>query len=186
MAWAAAIPLIMQGVQMYMDYKNRPKNQLTKPNKGELTLSESDLSRIRAANMDRINMMNQKAISTVKQSGAANRMPSGAIASGVANVNAQAARQVSAMEPGLASLRNSSMGNYYGMLNNYDQNQNIWNLGMHNRNMDNIGALGKIASLWAGGAFSKPQTQVSLPYQPEQRLDWSNSRFNPKLGMFNG
>ena len=87
--------------------------------KDELTLSDSDLSSIRAANLRNLSMLNSSQARHIKQVGSARRMPSGAILSNLAGSSLNLSKGASMIEPHLRRMQVQSYGDYLRLLQPY-------------------------------------------------------------------
>lgn len=124
--------------------------------KNQLTYSPADLAMIRqqaGRNAAQVNMAN---IARIQQEGAANRLPSGAIMSGIQGAGQQAAGAVAGIEPQLKEMQRSAMLNYYNLQNQYGMNQQAATNDFIGGFRGDIGMMTKIALLNKSGYFDQP------------------------------
>jgi hypothetical protein len=92
-----------------------------------------------------------KAIGDIKQAGAAGRLPEGAVLSGIAGTQQEAAEGISSALPGLKREKRTSHANFLNMVNKYETAKTSYDQAQIDRNLGGLGNLGKIATLWSAG-----------------------------------
>jgi hypothetical protein len=144
----------------------------------ELTLSDSDLGKMRSQNLQNIGMLNQANISGIKQAGAARRMPSGAILSSIAGASQGAARGASSIEPQLKNAQINSFSNYLNLqrpfemmkaqqgINNTQQANSFWQEG--------FGDMSKLILLWKAGLLDGGGSGNENPVQSMSMVNGGN------------
>lgn len=92
-----------------------------------------------------------KAIGDIKQAGAAGRLPEGAVLSGIAGTQQEAAEGISSVLPALTREKRQSRSNFLNMVNRYETAKVGYDQAQVDRNLSGLGNLGKIATYWSAG-----------------------------------
>ena len=139
----------------------RRKNTMVNPDqyRDDIVLSDSMLGRLRGRARENIGAQTDRMAGQVKQYGAANRLPPGAVLSGIAGANYEGARGLAGIEPELAGMKRQSVLDYIGMKNQYEAGKE--DVDAYNMNLlgDTVGTLGKLAVLYNFGFFDEEQGQ---------------------------
>ena len=132
------------------DFLNRPGYKGQPPPK-DIMLSDADIKSLKAGTVDETVAGSAKAIEDIKGFGAANRLPEGAVLSGIGQTTENIGKSLSTLTPKLKEVQRRSKMDYYNLYQQYLNNKFQTELGYHNRDMGGLGALSKVAMLFSNG-----------------------------------
>ena len=118
---------------------------------GDLLYEDADIASDVNMLGSKFTARSNKAIGDIKQAGAANRLPEGAVISAIAGTQQKAAEGISGIMPALQKEKRSSHANFLNMVNQYETQKAGYEQGQTDRNLEGLGNLGKIATLWSAG-----------------------------------
>ena len=157
--WAS---LAMIGGGLLAENKLNPKYNFTPPPK-DIQISDQDVNGIFGQILGDLNMTNADEIAGIKQVGAANRLPAGATQGRIAELGQRTARGAARALPQLKENQRRSKMDYYNLLKQYELlDANEQNASSAFK-QSSLGALGRVITLWQGGAFDKPNWNFGTP-----------------------
>jgi len=162
---AIASTILSYILNQYSQGKQEQELKSLKPDESKLTLSDSDISKMKGNILGDILKKQALTQKNIKQVGSAKRLPSGAIGTQLTESDAETNRAVSRVEGDLTREKLRSQLNFQGLMNQYGQGQLNF---MQNQNLSNqsyLGNLSKILMLWEGGYFNKDQQQQPQQYE---------------------
>lgn len=171
----AVLPYLALGLTALNMLKPKPKTGMVDPRKFQQAFrySPQELAALKRASLadiqSNVDMLNTRNIAAIRQAGAARRMPSGAIASGIAGATYQSGRLAAEAMPQINAqniqLKKQGEMNYFNALNQFQMGQaQAQNMGQNNI-WATLGSLGKIALLWQAGLLGQPQGNVATGNQ---------------------
>jgi hypothetical protein len=149
-------PIVPLGISMlgtYLGSESVKKPNLVDPRAyaDDLLYDDADISSDINMLGSKFTKRSNKAIGDIKQAGAANRLPEGAVISGIAGTQQEAAEGVSSIMPALKREKRTSHANFLNMVNQYETTKAGYDQAQTDRNLAGLGNLGKIATLWSAG-----------------------------------